>query len=76
MRRRIGAWADSLGVTSTHVSRENDGSRTPAEMSESEELFVMPGWAVVKYREGETSKDGSPGQSLLSLARADESRSC
>jgi hypothetical protein len=76
MRRRIGAWADSLGVTSTHVSRENDGSRTPAEMSESEELFVMPGWAVVKYREGETSKDGSPGRSLLSLALSDESRSC
>jgi hypothetical protein len=59
MRRRIGAWADSLGVTSGHPNR-NDRSRTPEDSRDGEELFVMPGWAVVKHREGEVGKDGSP----------------
>jgi hypothetical protein len=62
MRSRIGAWADSLGVSSGHL-RRNDGARTPEEARQGEELFVMPGWAVIKHREGETSRDGSPGMS-------------
>lgn len=62
MRSRIGAWADSLGVSSGHA-RRNDGARTPEEARQGEELFVMPGWAVIKHREGEVSKDGSPGMS-------------
>lgn len=65
MRRRIGAWADSLGVTSGHPSR-NDGSRTPEESREGEELFVMPGWAVVKYREDVKTEAGAPGESSSS----------
>ena len=71
MRRRIGAWADSLGVTSGHLNNApRSGSHSPkdgqnGEDREGEELFVMPGWAVVKYREGVEAGQGgsSPSES-------------
>lgn len=35
-------------------------------MKEGEELFVMPGWAVVKFREEQgRADDGSPGKLCL-----------
>lgn len=46
MRRTIGAWADSLGVTGHTDARSEE-----KDPREHEELFVMPGWAVVRYRE-------------------------
>lgn len=59
MRRRIGAWAESIGL----VDHLPDVSqlRSAEEPLGPEELFVMPGWAVVKYRDTENVKDDAPG---------------
>ena len=65
MRRRIGAWAESFGIIEPdrhdHRSRGGDGGEGLEEV-QGEEMFLMPGWAVVKYRD-EKVDEGAPGTS-------------
>jgi hypothetical protein len=50
MRRRIGAWADSFGLTDQRP-RAGQSKVDNEEVLGAEELYVMPGWAVVKMRD-------------------------
>jgi hypothetical protein len=57
MRGRIRAWAGSLGLTDAQESAPG------TDESVGEELYVMPGWAVAKAKEG-TNNAMSTGGAL------------
>lgn len=59
MRGRLRALADSIGLTS------QDEPRPVTEEPVGEELYVMPGWAVVKRRnDGPTALAGHTDSTL------------
>lgn len=50
MRRRLGAWAESVGL----VDHARDpGQQDVADALGAEELYVMPGWAVARHVNGQ-----------------------
>lgn len=76
MRRTIGAWAENFGIIepSSHNHHHHD-ERERLDEVKGEELFVMPGWAVVKYRP-EKAEEGAPSESnaLENVETLSESR--
>lgn len=54
MRRRLGAWAESVGIVNPVGGGGGQREDGPENVGQ-EELFVMPGWAVIRRDTASTS---------------------